>query len=84
MRGREKPQNAIFAQPSSPRLHCYSAAKGDRLIVITHDPSVVSATLETGVSVAAAAAAAAAAFRAPVFPVLKQKVRRYIFAQTFS
>ncbi|KAF3850259.1 hypothetical protein F7725_019978, partial [Dissostichus mawsoni] len=61
------PQNAIFAQPSSPRLHCYSDAKGDRLIVITHDPSVISATLETGVSVAAAA------FRAPVFPVLKQK-----------
>lgn len=75
---KRSPQNAIFAQPSSPRLHCYSAAKGDRLIVITRDPSVISATLETGVSVAAAA------FRAPVVPVLKQKVRRYIFAPTFS
>ena len=45
--------------------------KGDRLVVITHDPSVISATLETVISVAAA-------FRAPVFPVLEPKFSYYI------
>ncbi len=70
LRGRETSE-CHFAQPSSSRLHCYNAAKGERLIVITHGPSVISATLETGISVAAA-------FRAPVFPLLKQKVSYYI------
>lgn len=52
LRGRQT-SGCHFAQPSSSRLHCCNAAKGDRLIVLTCGSSVISATLETGVTVAA-------------------------------
>lgn len=69
--GRGGTSERHFAQPSLFRLHCYNNTAKAIVFVIIHSPSVIRATLETGVLVATA-------FRAPVFPVLKLNIRYHI------